>query len=220
MPQPFVVFDLETILACDEILAAQIDEPKAPSNYRDEAKIAAYVEDAKLKAVEGAALKAEMCQIAMVGFKQGKAFSVFDLESHKEADLVRIALQELVFCIEKGMLVVGFNIHGFDLPLLVRRAIILGVPVPVELGSWWRDRWSWHECLWDLADRWALGTRDTIKLGKLAAALGVTDKLGDGKDFPKLWETDRVAARAYHHQDLQCEYEVALRLIPELREAA
>lgn len=49
---------------------------------------------------------------------------------------------------------VGYNSHGFDLPLLIRRSILLGVAWPAWLRS--RNKW-WADVSVDLRDVWGLG---------------------------------------------------------------
>ena len=121
-----VVLDLETVAApgCAEWL----DPPKAPSNYKDPAKIAAYVEEARAKQIETAGLEPDLCEVVAVGFRHPEhvtASAVYTRMDGDEADVLDYLWDAI-----RGRVVVGFNVLSFDLPVLIRRSQLLGVPVP------------------------------------------------------------------------------------------
>jgi DNA polymerase elongation subunit (family B) len=72
---------------------------------------------------------------------------------------------------------VGHYISGFDLPFILRRAVVLGVPIPQCIP---RDPKPWGGQVFDTMTAWA-GTRDTISMNDLCAALGIEGK-GEGLD--------------------------------------
>ena len=101
---------------------------------------------------------------------------------------------------------VGFNIFGFDLPFLFRRSWKHRVPVPFGLrrGRYWSDQ------LIDLRDAWQLGDRQARgSLDSIARHLGVGAKNGDGKAFAELWMSDRPKAEAYLRNDIELTAKVA-----------
>jgi hypothetical protein len=101
---------------------------------------------------------------------------------------------------------IGFNIFNFDLPFLIRRSWKHRVPVPFGLrrGRYWNDRFvDLREC-WQLGDRQARGSLDSI-----ARHLGVGAKNGEGKAFAELWQTDRQQAEAYLRNDVELTAKVA-----------
>lgn len=108
-----------------------------------------------------------------------------------------------------GVIVCGWNIHGFDLPFLMRRSWILGVPVPsglIEKGRFW------HANIIDLMQVWACTTRDMAKLDTVSRAFTVGTKLGDGSQFWQLMASEPDAAAAYLRQDVELTVEVAKRM--------
>lgn len=106
---------------------------------------------------------------------------------------------------------VGHNIHGFDLPFLYRRSLLLGVRVPagvLEQGRYWSAAFV------DTMRVWACGGAGMVGLDRLARAFGVGEKIGDGAVFAELWAKggNREEAREYLANDLGITYEVARRL--------
>ena len=116
-----LILDLETF--AHEDAAQFIEEPTAPANYKDEAKIAAYIADAKAKAIERCALDMDLCRIVAIGTSDGVVCMKDEAE---EAD----ALKELGKRLSRVSQIVGYNLFGFDLPVLVRRAQYLSVDFP------------------------------------------------------------------------------------------
>lgn len=104
---------------------------------------------------------------------------------------------------------IGFNIFGFDLPFLFRRSWKLRVPVPfgIRRGRYWGDQMIDLRDAWQLGDRQARGSLDSI-----AKHLGVGAKNGDGKAFAELWRSDRAKAEAYLRNDLELTAKIAYAL--------
>ncbi len=101
---------------------------------------------------------------------------------------------------------IGFNIFGFDLPFLFRRSWKRRVPIPFGLrrGRYWGDQ------LIDLRDTWQLGDRQARgSLDSIAKHLGVGAKNGGGKAFAELWRADRKQAEAYLRNDLDLTVKIA-----------
>ena len=101
---------------------------------------------------------------------------------------------------------VGFNSNAFDLPFLIRRSWRHRVPVPfgIRRGRYWSDEMVDLRDAWQLGDRQARGSLDTI-----AKHLGVGAKNGNGADFAALWQSDREKATEYLRNDLQLTARVA-----------
>jgi hypothetical protein len=102
--------------------------------------------------------------------------------------------------------IIGFNICNFDLPFLFRRSWKLRVPIPLGLrrGRFWGDQVIDLRDAWQLGDRQARGSLDSI-----AKHLGVGAKNGDGKAFAELWRSDRTKAEAYLRNDLELTAKIA-----------
>jgi hypothetical protein len=110
-----------------------IEEPEAPSNYKDPAKIAAYIAEAKQIAVAKCALDFGLLRIVAIGIGHfdergepmvnGRICKTTDGET---AALVEAwARCEAAF--KAGGMVVGYNLASFDIPAMITRSWILGV---------------------------------------------------------------------------------------------
>jgi hypothetical protein len=137
--QPICVFDIETrarpeaVAALVEAMQGELDAITAPANWKDETKIAAYVAEKRAAALAKmpaeAALDPDTAQIVAVAFRlyphsPTRAFVVGSLDVADEADLLTelwLALAEM-----QGRCA-GFNIINFDLPMIQRRSMTLGV---------------------------------------------------------------------------------------------
>jgi len=100
----------------------------------------------------------------------------------------------------------GVNIFNFDLPFLVRRSWILGVPVPnfvFDLSSKWVNP---DPLFFDLRAAWQLGNRTALSsfdlIGKALKTGGKS--AGDhGKHFAELFASDRATALDYAANDVR-----------------
>lgn len=117
-------FDIETQANKEAIKF--MPKPEAPSNYKDEAKIAAYIEAKQQEQIERAALDADYGKIIALGYK-------VDDQPVEAALVTSVGLREIdVLHLFWGLLAeqrgecCGYNIIGFDLPYILRRSFALG----------------------------------------------------------------------------------------------
>jgi len=110
---------------------------------------------------------------------------------------------------------VGFNVCHFDLPFLIRRSWLLGVPVPTGL----RKGRYWSDLVVDLMQVWGFHGRDLIGLDKLAKAFGLDGKVTEaggvavnGAAFAEVWRSNRKTAELYLHQDVMLCVRLAERM--------
>lgn len=123
---PFVV-DLETVAITDA--ETYLEPVKAPDNYKDPLKIAAYCEDARLKQVENAALDIDLARIIALGIhRPGYPTDVLTVEERTEADILAWLWERWNSVPYEERRLVTFNGLGYDVPLLLRRSLYLGVP--------------------------------------------------------------------------------------------
>jgi len=206
--KPFVL-DLETAGRDD---AAEFLPPvEPPANYKDSAKIEAYLAEKRGRQLETAALSADTARILCVGILRDGHPPLF-LHDDDEAALLRTTWHELETRAADEVFTT-FNGARFDWPMLARRSFAKGVPVP----TWFpRDgRWtSRTHC--DLLALWQCGDRaESISLDRLARVLGLPGKTGSGADFARLFGENRPAALAYLENDLKLTREVWLRVVRE-----
>jgi len=189
----------------------------APSNWKDPAKIEAYLAEKRESLIADAALSAVTGRVLAVGLLRDA--DPWFITDENEGDLLGKTWRELD-CRKAGESVVTFCGHRFDLPFLARRSWALGVPVPVWFP---RDGRFPRRAFTDLAEVWACGDRsETISLDRLAKLVGLPGKTGDGADFARLFATDRKAALDYLANDLRLTRAIFERLafpeyVPEER---
>jgi DNA polymerase elongation subunit (family B) len=195
-----IVFDIETTALPEAELTPFMPEFEAPGNFKDPEKIKSAIEAKKASWLEDAALDPMTGRVLCIGMLIGDQHILIS-EPATEA----LILQEFwtAVRIEDYDIhqLIGFNIAQFDLPYLVKRSWKLGVDVPMlglRDGRYWKkDRVIDLREIWQLGDRQAAGSLDTI-----SKHLEVGAKTGNGKDFAALWTTDRPVAEAYLRNDL------------------
>jgi len=178
--------DIETIARPGaEVL---LPEPSAPSNYKDEAKIQAYIEEARAKQQEKMALDKRACEIVTIGWAAPSgAIHCEDRGARgSEADL----LGRFWWTIDTigPIQLVGFNIYNFDLPIIMRRSCLLGVKPTVQ----WRARKYQQEPVLDLMQEW-VGWDGFCSLKDVCRECGIPEPEGDGADVATMTPEERIA---------------------------
>lgn len=187
----------------------------------------ANVEAARKKHFEdfrdGAALDAATGWVVAVGMidEGGDIEIIGQDEEFNEENVLEIFWGHVSRAIRDSIPMVGHNIHGFDLPFLVQRSWLLGVPIPAGVmtgGS--GSRKFWNPLFIDTMKEWCLfAPGGRIKLDTLARAFGFDGKHeGEccGKNFHEFWfSTDsakNAEAREYLVRDLKLPLLIAQRM--------
>lgn len=120
-----IVIDLESVASPDA--AAMLDPVRAPSNWKDPAKIAAYVAEKQAEQVSKAALEPDLCEVVAIGIR-----SHYDglLQAVTRGEYAEAELLERVWVALGDRAIIGYNCLSFDLPVLIRRSQLLGVKYP------------------------------------------------------------------------------------------
>jgi hypothetical protein len=183
--------DIETIARPGaEVL---LPEPQAPANYKDEAKIAKYIEEARAKQVEKMALDVDCCEITTIAWALGDgdvwAYDS-DYKMNGEADLlvrwwwrVDDALKNHPWPL------VGYNIGAFDLPVLMRRSFLRGVTPAAE----WQYRKYQTDSVLDLMQVFYHWTPPYRSLRFVCELCGIEPPIGDGADVGAMSPEERIA---------------------------
>lgn len=200
----YLCIDIETGPASPEALAQVMPEFKAPANYKNPAKIDAYLNEAESAWVEKAALSAITGQILVIGLYHDN--SIVEILQSDE----RTMLEAFWRVWGKGGLMVGFACKTFDFPFIFQRSLINNVPVPEDL---WVGRYLNLRVI-DLQERWCCFSNriEGQSLNAVCQALGLGKKNGNGADFAGLFKADRKAALEYVIQDLTLTMALAKRL--------
>jgi hypothetical protein len=235
-----IVFDIETgPLPETELLAMlpAFDPAEVKTgNIKDPEKVAAKIAEAEANHrrdfVERAALDPLTGRVVAIGvmtfdargedgpdFKAGQ-FSILGHED--EAQTLREFWELTRGDMGRMHPMIGFNIFTFDLPFLFRRSWKHRIAVPFGLrrGRYWGDQLVDLRDTWQLGDRQARGSLDSIArhLGVGAKCVPVaapqangplSGKQITGADFAGLWKNDRTSAEAYLRNDLELTAKVA-----------
>lgn len=124
-----IVFDVETAPLPE---AAEYLEPAtAPANYKDPEKIAAYIAEANAVALSKCSLDVDLCRVVAIGYQiegdpEPQAVLATGGAGWSEDGLIRA-----FWAVSAAHHLVGFNCLDFDLPVLLRRSLYLGVPTPL-----------------------------------------------------------------------------------------
>jgi predicted PolB exonuclease-like 3'-5' exonuclease len=143
-----LVFDIETAPLTDA--AVYIEPADAPANYKDPVKIAAAIAEKNAEALSKCGLDVDLCRVVAIGWQR-------EDEDAPKADMARDDENEAQILADFWRTVgdrhiVGFNCLAFDLPVLLRRSLYLGVRAPrLQI-----DRFK-HPHVTDLSDELSYG---------------------------------------------------------------
>ncbi len=200
----------------------KIEEKIEAARKRHQAESAAYRSNAIkdkadhiAKAKDRAALSPLTGQVLAIGYKSmasGKSVLDHVDDHYPEAMLLKMFWKQYARRRANNSIMVGHNIHGFDVPFIVRRSWLLGVDVPETVIE--RGRYIDSRVFVDTMTRWSCGGRDFVKLDTIASAMGVGGKPDGvtGAMFAELFVVDRPAALAYLQNDLDMTANVAERM--------
>ena len=225
-----LVFDIETgPLPENELLAMlpAFDPAEVKcGNLKDPAKIAEKIAEAEVNHrrdfIERAALDPLTGRVMAIGMLDLET-DLFSIIGHDDESETLREFWEVTRG-DMGRLnpLIGFNIFNFDLPFLFRRSWKHRVTMPLGLrrGRYWGDQLVDLRDAWQLGDRQARGSLDSIakhlgvgaKLAAPAANGATSGKLITGADFAGLWRSDRKQAEAYLRNDIDMTAKVAAAL--------
>lgn len=223
-----------TLQAEAESQKAQV---KAPSNYKDEAKIAEYVaakhaeidagvEDKWRKTTFDGALGQIVCASIALGDE-----APVNLWGHDWATSERFILLDLFDIItdawrptqEGKPVFVGHNVLAFDLRFIYQRSCLLGIKPPAVIPFHARP---WDDSVFDTMTAWA-GVGNRVSLDKLCRAFGLPTKgqeIDDDIDGSKVWDFVRAGRIAdvatYCGADVERVRELHRRMTFAYQEAA
>jgi len=126
-------FDIETVP--NRAALKYLPDVAAPSNYKDPTKIKGYVKDKQQALIDSAALDPDMCRIRAIGWgyddpAKDEIQVLPKLTNAAETKLVKAFWSEYVLAYAQ---VCGYNILGFDLRVLLRRSMELGIQFPPKM---------------------------------------------------------------------------------------
>jgi len=204
MKSPLLIFDIETRpYSVERVRELELLPRLKLGNTKDPEKIKEKEATHEADAMEKAALDPTISEVCAVGVRwNGQTKVLIQSSEMSEVQLIEALFGLFNEAINAMGRICGFNIMLFDLTFLFRRAYILGITPPLHLIH--NDYWDKQHIvdilkIWQCCDR-----QSNISLDRLAKALGVGKKTGDGKNFHKLLAEDPAKAIAY------CENEVTI----------
>lgn len=127
--QPFII-DVETLAIEDA--DTYLEPVSAPSNYKDADKIAAYQREERQRQLERAALDIDLARILALGISRpGHPTEVLTVREQSETQLLTWLWDRWFALDYDERRLVTFNGLGYDVPLLLRRSLYLGVKAPL-----------------------------------------------------------------------------------------
>lgn len=204
--------DIETVPAVDPELIAIVADPlkdelteameriKAPANYKDPEKIAAYISEAEINlladyqarrdlAIAKMSFDGAFARVCCIGIGVDDAdpdmfFGNVDTIT-SEIALLNAAFMRIETAIESQRtrpVVIGHNVRDFDMRILWQRAVVLGIRPPhLPFGAK-----PWDEGVRDTMTMWNPDPRQRISLDKLCRILGVPSPK-DGMSGADVW---------------------------------
>ena len=208
--------DIETIPAQSEKMIDLLKQEaeaeklqiKAPSNYKDESKIAEYIA-AKAAEIDAGldekwrrtALDGAYGHVFMIGYAINNEEPQTVWFDHRHPDFERHTLENFFAEIKDIQFskIIGHNIIDFDLRFIWQRSVILKIkPPPLPFFAK-----PWDEKMFDTMTNWA-GLKNRIGLDKLCDIFGL-EKKGD-IDGSKVW--DAVKAGEMEKLETYCKSDV------------
>lgn len=108
---------------------------------------------------------------------------------------------------------VGHNIKGFDMPYIIKRALINGIPVPKAFHL--QKQKPWENCLLDTMDIWKFGGWNSAKLGLISELLGIPSPK-DAMSGPEVneyyWAGRLEEIKTYCEKDIKATAEIMLKI--------
>lgn len=198
--------------------AKEKEAVRAPSNYKDEAKIAEYIaaKHAEIDAaVEEKRLRSSFDgmfgRIACIAWAidDGPVHSSsYDMPESQVIAHFYQAVDEATRIDYHGgstagqITVVGHNVAGFDLPFLKHRSIVLGIKPPVALYRAMQAK-PWGTEIADTMLMWSPDRDKRVSMDKLCRVLGIDGKGDfDGSMVASTWPVDPVKVIDYCKGDV------------------
>ena len=200
-----IYFDIETIPAQDpvaiELIKADIEKQKlsvkAPSNYKDQEKIDAYIkaEIEKLDAEFDATYRktsfdgglGEICCISWAIDDNAPQSIYGDTESEMLREFYAELQENYNASSQQRPKFIGHNIVSFDLRFLFQRSVMNNVKPPMMIPF---SAKPWDESIFDTMTTWA-GHGNRVSLDKLCKIFNIPLKgseIGEEIDGSKVWD--------------------------------
>lgn len=192
----FCCFDIETCPQDEARLLAIAPEFRPASNLKDADKIKASIEAKKQAYLDDSALDWKYCEVALICLGNDSS-NISAISEGTEAEKLEKFLNIASYNLQNGMKLIGHNIIGFDLPIIINRARLNGISIPESIGQMSNGRWYWNENIVDTLQVITFGNKQDIagnSVEAIARACGFPEKLGNSSKFHEIWRQNKAGA--------------------------
>ena len=224
-----IFLDVETVSSHSNLDSLQKDNPALYEFWPDKANLirkgkpeVAHLTDEEVFQTESA-LYTEFSKIVTISISQ----VVFDeagepqiktksFYSHSEREIVESFQKAIMalFTRSSTLKLVGHNITGFDMPLIVRNFVKYDLEIPRQLML--HDIKPWESCMLDTSKIWKFGSWTGAPLGLLCTALGIPSPKNDlsgSKVTEAYWQNDQLERiKDYCEGDVKATANVILKM--------
>jgi hypothetical protein len=192
----FTVFDCETLPQDEARLLARAPEFTPAANLKDPEKIAASIEAKRKAYLEDAGLHWLTCEVALICLGSDSS-NIQAISEGTEADKLEKFLSIASYNLQNGIKLIGHNIIGFDLPIIINRARLNGLRIPESIGQMNNGRWYWNENIVDTLQVVTFGNKQDIagnSVEAIARSCGFPEKIGNSAKFYEIWRQNKAGA--------------------------
>lgn len=207
-----LIIDVETGPQPRNCIAHLLPKFEAPSNYKDAEKIAANIAEQENAWYERAALHPMTGVIVAIGIHSVEVPNSEPQIMHGDEETALRWFWQCYNCDGDMAQFIGHNLHGFDIPFIIRRSWAHGIRVPVTVMS---GRYINDRRFIDTMKVFQCGnnTEKFYGLDKVAKFFGLAGKTDPiGATFAEVLATDPKRALAYLTEDLALTRHVAERM--------
>jgi DNA polymerase elongation subunit (family B) len=215
------LFDIETESRPREdiqVFAPEITPTKTAIKAGEEA-VAKYISDKQDAFFEKAALSPIHGQIFSIAYREfhtdgTKDDSIRTRMDMAESELIQSVFNRVAYCIQTNGKLIGWCSGNFDIPFILRRALILDVPIPAAMQLNGRGKYYGPPCHVDMQDVWAAGEYQAKgSLDHIGLAMGFDLKPMGGEFFAPSWRNGetRDMADAYWRLEMDILEAIAKR---------
>lgn len=186
---------------------AHIWEKKAARQYKEMTPEKAYEEKVSLYP--------EFGKIACLSYgiwKNGK-MTIGTISNEDEETTIKLIANLFHKAAATGLSVTGWNIKNFDIPWVLRKMMIYGIPIPESISTY--DRKPWEMTTIDLKDLWKSFCSIDNTFEEAAYAMGIPspkDDIDGSQVHSEYWKGNIERIKTYCEKDVKAMIQMSEKL--------